>query len=696
MVCPQAGHSFRGLVLAEFGHRPLRKAFYQSNDLAGTKIADPFMGGGTPLIEANRLGCDVMGFDINPMAYWIVKQEIEHLDLSAYKEQARRLVLRLANEVGHLYMTRCILCGDSAPVKYFLWVKQLDCQECGKSMDLFPGYLLAESARHPRNVYVCSECGALSERADGAPLKGCDHCRKPLVDEAAAFRNRCVCRHCGHANRYPRSEGSPPRHRLFAIEYHCERCRPRHEGRFFKAADAEDLSLAGEAERRMVVTRARFVPDDEIPAGDETGRLHKWGYRQYRQMFNARQLLGLELSARYLSAVKNDRVRNALATNLSDLLRYQNMLCRYDTMALKSLDVFSVHGFPVGLIQCESNLIGLSGESGAAIGSGGWANIVVKYRKAREYADHPFEIRHTGGRKEVIPIDGEWIGDAFGENGRNHSDRTVQLQCADAAAVNIPPRSLDAVFTDPPYYGNVQYAELMDFCYVWLRKIIDGTDAAFEKRSTRDEGELTGNVTLARGLESFASGLSSVFCRMVEALKPGGPLVFTFHHNELAAYGPVAMAILDAGLVCTAALPCPAEMSASIHISGTKSSIVDTVFVCRVTPERRRVEGMPQKPDGIADLVHKDMANLVKAGCVPSPGDTLCIINGHLTRMAIARLRPAWKAGLRAAERLERVSREFARMPEPQGIKDILDGRDLYPASVSETASLLDALEGGE
>ena len=158
------GTLFRGLVLAEFGHQPIRKAFYQSNDLAGTKIADPFMGGGTPLIEANRLGCDVMGFDINPMAYWIVKQEIEHLDLSAYRQQARRLVLRLANEVGHLYMTRCTVCGDSAPVKYFLWVKQFDCENCGKPVDLFPGYLLAESVRHPRNVYVCSECGALNER----------------------------------------------------------------------------------------------------------------------------------------------------------------------------------------------------------------------------------------------------------------------------------------------------------------------------------------------------------------------------------------------------------------------------------------------------------------------------------------------------------------------------------------------------
>ena len=71
----------------------------------------------------------------------------------------------------------------------------------------------------------------------------------------------------------------------------------------------------------------KYVPDDEIPKGDETNRLHRWGYRQYREMFNLRQLIGLELSARIVAETTNERVRNALATNLSDLLRYQNMLC---------------------------------------------------------------------------------------------------------------------------------------------------------------------------------------------------------------------------------------------------------------------------------------------------------------------------------------------------------------------------------
>ena len=150
-----------------------------------------------------------------------------------------------------------------------------------------------------------------------------------------------------------------------------------------------------------------------------------------------------------------------LATNLSDLLRYQNMLCRYDARALKSLDIFSVHGFPVGLVQCESNLLGIVNSNNANVGSGGWTNIIDKYAKAKRYCDAPFEVRREGARNVQVPVPGEWIGERP-EGGRR---RKVEIHCGDATAANLAPDSLDAVFTDPPYFGNVQYGELMDF---WL------------------------------------------------------------------------------------------------------------------------------------------------------------------------------------------------------------------------------------
>jgi len=636
------GTLFRSLLLSEFAEQPLREAYFRDHQLTGISVADPFMGGGTPLLESNRLGCDVYGYDINPMSYWIVRQEIEHLDLASYRRAADRLRANLESQIGHLYRTRCLKCGSpDAYVKYFLWVKTLGCKACGHDLDLFPGYLIAEDVRHPMNVLVCPSCGELNERRDRKTPGPCSHCQAALSLKGPAARSGCRCERCKTVHKYPDPARGAPAHRMFAIEYYCPSCKPSHKGRFFKKPDADDVRRYADAEAALGGVATRFVPDETIPSGDETNRLHRWGYRFYREMFNSRQLFGLEQSCRLIVAEKDERVRHALSTNLSDLLRYQNMLCRYDTMALKSLDIFSVHGFPVGLIQCESNLLGIPGESvGTSVGSGGWCNIADKFEKAKAYCDEPFEVRHVAGRKVKVWLSGEWIGDRRNGNG-SPEQRRVEIRCGDAKLAELPPHSLDAVLTDPPYYGSVQYAELMDFCYVWLRRVVPSGDEAFKAVTTRHTGELTENDDMDRGIETFARGLSAVFARMAEALKPNAPLVFTYHHNKLEAYIPVAIAILDSGLTCSAAVPCPAEMEASIHINGTGSSIVDTVFVCRKTlvPASQPVA---HTPDELASIVTADVQSLREAGFETSAGDVRCLIHGHLTRNTVARLRDRW------------------------------------------------------
>jgi len=650
------GTLFRGLLLSEFSDKPLCEAFYESNNFPGLHVADPFMGGGTPILGANRVGCDVTGFDINPMAWWIVKQEIEHLNLRDYEKAAVSLRTTLENEIGHLYRTRCVLCGcRDAHVKYFLWVKVKKCRECGADIDLFPGYLLAADSRHPKNVFVCPACGELTETKDRNNPGQCSHCKTILFPDGPARGGRCNCPSCGSNNLFPDAELGPPRHRLFAIEYHCKKCRPTHKGRFFKKPDPQDMERVREAEVRWRKMQPRYIPDDEIPSGDETNRLHRWGYKHYREMFNCRELVGLELSARFIAKIQDERVRNALSTNLSDLLRYQNMLCRYDTRALKSLDIFSVHGFPVGLIQCESNLLGIM-ESGRYmhVGSGGWANIIEKFKKAKAYCDKPFEVRHHGRNKKVIRIEEEWIGDHLNGSRSDHI-RKVNISCRDAATSDLPDNSLDAVLTDPPYFGNVQYAELMDFCYVWLKRLVGQDFQAFKAVSTRNKDELTGNVDMGRDLNHFTEGLSAVFQRMSKALKPGAPLAFTYHHNKIEAYYPVAVAILDAGLTCSASLPCPGEMAASIHINGTGSSIIDTVFVCRSTGVMQR-KWLADSPEDVARIVEEDLAHLRAGNVKPTSGDIRCIIFGHLIRLAIWSLRSGWDKNRPTTSRLADVA----------------------------------------
>jgi len=561
------GTLFRSLILSEFTAKPISESFYQANHLPSVRIFDPFMGGGTTMMEANRIGCSITGTDINPMAWWIVRQEIFDLDVNAYLAEANRLRRHLESEIGHLYRTRCLKCGSGqALVKYFLWVKTVGCNSCKQRIDMFPNFMVSEDVRHPANVFVCGSCGELYETVSQKDPGPCPRCGKLPAMELTAKRNKVRCGKCDATVAYP--DGAVPEHRLFAMEYYCGECAGKTKGRFFKKPDRQDRSHFEEAQIRLQRSRLKFVPNESILEGDETARLHRWGYHRYRDLFNVRQLLGLELSCRFIAQIKNERIREALATNLSDLLRYQNMLCRYDTMALKSLDVFSVHGFPVGLIQCESNVLGISGNAGQPVGSGGWLNIVEKFAKAKRYCIQPFEIRHEGGKKIEVQIRGEWIG--LSRNGVQPSvHREVRLLCADSSTAIPEGEMFDAVLTDPPYFGNVQYAELMDFCYVWLRKLLGSTFPEFRKESTRHQNELTGNINMGRGLDHFTEGLSQTLRKATNALKPGRPLVFTYHHNQLDAYVPLAVAILDAGLVCSASLPCPAEMGASIHINGT-------------------------------------------------------------------------------------------------------------------------------
>ena len=671
------GTLFRGLLLAEFGAGDLKETFFRSNALVGIRVADPFMGGGTPLIEANRIGCDVVGFDVNPMAAWIVREEIEALDLDAYEAEVSRLAAKLEERVGRYYRTRCPIYGDEdVPAKSFLWVKTVQCDGCRARVDLFPGFVVAKAVRHPRHVLVCGACGDLNEVEDVEHAGACRACGGTLLVAGPARRGRCPCPHCGRMNSYVGNGGGPPEHRLFAIEYYNAARKRSHRGRFFKKPDASDLGRVAEATSDYEDLVPRYVPDERIPPGDETDRLLRWGYTRYRELFSPRQLLGLELSCRAIAEVEDERLSRALATNLSDLLRYQNMLCRYDTMALKALDIFSVHGFPVGLVHCESNLLGIGNGGGASVGSGGWSNIVRKYAKAKAYCEKPYEVRRVGSRRVRVEIASERIGEGPGNT------RQVSIRCASATRSDLEPQSVDAVLTDPPYFGNVQYAELMDFCYVWLRRLAGEESEGFGQATTRSPDELTGNQTAARGLEEFAEGLAAVYERMAVALKPGAPLAFTYHHNKLEAYAAVGVAILDAGLRCTATLPCPAEMGGSIHIHGTGSSIVDTVFVCRDGGGEAE-QPMLADRDRVVEAARTDAAALTASGRTPTRGDLRCIVLGHLTRQAIQELGPEWKSGQPIRKKLAVVVEVLGRFGDPDELA-VAVLRDLTEAGERE------------
>jgi hypothetical protein len=176
---------------------------------------------------------------------------------------------------------------------------------------------------------------------------------------------------------------------------------------------------------------------------------------------------------------------------------------------------------------------------------------------------------------------------------------------------------------------------------------------------------------MERGLEHFTDGVSQVFARMAKALKPSGPLAFTYHHNKLEAYYPIAVAILDSGLTCSASIPCPGEMGGSIHINGTGSSIIDTIFVCRSTGRIPR-RWIVNSPEGVAGLVREDADRLRAGNVAPTRGDLRCIIYGHLVRLAIWHLRGTWAKNQETRKKLDRVDQEIKTLGGLEAVEQYL------------------------
>jgi len=326
-------------------------------------------------------------------------------------------------------------------------------------------------------------------------------------------------------------------------------------------------------------------------------------------------------------------------------------------MALKCQDIFSVHGYPVGLVQCENNLVGIP-----AVGSGGYRHFIEKYDRAKAYCESPFETAFSpSGKKRFVFTAPERIEATFVDSQPAlNSSRCALIHAGTIGDLELAAESVDGVFTDPPYFDNVQYAELMDFCYVWLRCLLRDRVPQFHEATTRSPQELTGNVVSGKDLSFFTEGLSTVFSAAARALKRDSPFVFTYHHNRLEAYAPVCVALLDAQLICTAVLPAPAEMVASIHISGTQSSVIDSVVVAR-----KAVHRIPMPitdASTLKKILAEDSRYLIEGGVRVSKGDLVCIGLGLLMASANRRLYRTWKPDLRIPEKLAIVLAELERL----------------------------------
>lgn len=608
----RTGSVFRGIALDMLlpDGADVMDEYYRAHDFSDVVVLDPFMGGGTTVGETLRLGCKVVGCDLNPVAWYLVTQAMRRADVPGLMVAFQQVADKVAERISDMYRTTCTGCGGDATSQYTSWVKEVPCGKCHEPADLHLSHvIMADMATKGAGLVDCPACGHpwwVPAVKDETKCPTCAHHFVPA--EKRAKNTHYQCDGCGHSDRILSVLGEdapPPTHRMRALTIWCECCGKRHQ-----APSADDLARYEAIESDVA---ARFeelrIPREAIPAGFNTNQMRKYGYAYWHQMFNARQLRGLDLLFGAVREVEDAPARELLTLLGSASLEFNSMFCGAKGLGTGAIrHVFAHHAFIPAKEPLEANLWGVHRSSG------GFSTLFKeRLLRGRAWADAPVERRFTGTKAEKVPVRGERLAgrpaSSFAQLVAGEADMLLLNQSSEALD-QVPDGSVDVVITDPPFADSVMYSELSDYFYVWLRQALASEHDNFASVVVNDAREAVHNPGRGRDGAFYTTVLGNVFAEAGRKLKPGGKMAFTFHHSGESAWRHIEDALVFAGFVVERWWPVFAEMESGVPLRGKDNNgHLDIVFVCAQAGDVRE----PAEQDSI-ETMSRNLAERVPLG----------------------------------------------------------------------------------
>jgi putative DNA methylase len=557
--------------------------YFADHDLDSVIVLDPFMGGGTTLVEASRLGARVVGCDLNPVSWWIVRETLKPIDLRKLEFYFHQLEQTAGEKIKALYKTDCVFCHTPADGMYAFWIRYVNCPHCHTETYLFKRTLLNEGlsrnkppSRTNPAIAFCPYCFALNEWY-GKGTCTCQACARSFDPLSETFdEGDYTCQHCqrSHALIETMRAGQILRERLIAIEYWCH-CR---KARLYKSPDANDLANLAHIQATWDALGEHVVlPKQKILEGASSVRWRAHNYEHYHQIFNTRQLLAFNYLIEGIRAISEEEYRNVFFTVFSNALEYNNMMTPYNYPHRKLHHLFNYHAMPLTTTPVENAVWG-AGEEGA----GTFVNCYQRYRQAKAYANQPFDkFKDAHGTIQTIYAQREKIAPVLVSSfdALRQTPHSALLLCGDSAHLSeIPNASVDLVITDPPYFDSIHYSELSNFFYVWLRELVSHPYFAAENVPTQAEAIV--NDGMAKGEQEYQNLLAAVFKECARVLKANGKLIFTFHHTKWRAWWTVLMALASSGFRVVDSFPVMSEYKVNPHIRNKQTLNMDLVLVC--------------------------------------------------------------------------------------------------------------------
>lgn len=546
------------------------KHYYTKNSLDIT-VLDPFMGGGTTLVESKKMGARTIGVDIDPLACFITKKELEHLDYNLDIE-LDRLEKAVGKKIYEMYVT--IVEGIKYPIINAFWVYELQCPACNLNIQTHPHYKLNYDKKK-KDVF-CKHCGKIHVVANDIKDFVCDACQTVTeIDKGVYNRGYCICPNCSEKFEFARIVAENKRYKLFALEYES------NGQRYFKKATIEDVDLFNEAEMQCQKTIHKyFVPQGIIPTEKRTdARPISHGYLHYRDLFNSRQLLSLAMLFEEIIKIENNNLREWFLIAFSDCLASNNMLCNYAYGYRKLTPLFGIHAYTVPVRPVENNVWGAP-----TYGRGSFRKCLKKVMKAKEYCNEVYESNYSSGTLQKA-VTGEKILSVV-----TNENNVFNTQLADSLIINrssehldeVLDDSVDLVLTDPPYYDNLHYSELADFYYQWIK------DQISDNRQNPLSHSLYVHDDSDETHINYETKLTNIFKQCYSKLKTNGMMIFSYHHNKELAWLAMGKAIKEASFEITNVIPIRSEGNSGYH-TNENSIKWDSIIVMRKKADTREL-----------------------------------------------------------------------------------------------------------
>ena len=541
-------------------------------------VADPTAGGGSIPWSASRLGLPAVANDLNGVAASVLRAGVqipaEHgTDLLPHLRKWGDVLVRRVRESLKEYFP--LQSGET--VISYIWANAVPCPRTGGIVPLLTEKWLRKETGREVAIELVIEVDGVQldmprfEVRQGRDVDKADASKGTVKGGRATSPYDSLVIEGDYIKSVAQAGGMTQV--LYAVAI-----RKPDGTRTFRAPTETDLRALAAAKKKLAEVRDEwtadgFLPTEEIPSEANYNRGHRlYGRTTWLEMFTARQALvhgtfGREFAALIpeiradLGALAED-VLFELALMQGKALNWNGLSTTWDVSRQKMRSVFEKHNFSFKWTFAEF-------EGSSALYSWCLDQLTDAY----------------GGIAELLD------GTGRDTSADRRLDREVTVTQGSAATLALKDGSVAHLCMDPPYYDNVQYAEIADYFYVWEKRTLGRlVPEYFVEDLTDKENEAVANparfAVMGRRKNELAdldyeAKMTAIFAESRRVLRDDGVLSVMFTHKRAEAWDTLGMGILQAGFTIEASWPVNTESEVSLHQANMNSAASTIMLVCR-------------------------------------------------------------------------------------------------------------------